>query len=381
MSLSKRVLYFSRDLTTHDFRFLTSLAATEMDVYYLRLEKKNAGLKENSLPEEITILPCLNQEIKNGLENLPSLVSQLREIINQIKPDIVHAGPIQSCAFISALTGFSPLVSMSWGSDILVDSEKDFLWKWVTEYTLNRTSVFIGDCEAVKEKAIQFGVLDQRIILFPWGIDLSQYQPGKNLQFRNKLGWTDQFVLLSLRSWEKIYGVDIVAKAFVAASKSEPDLRLILLGKGSQETEIKEIFNDAGIMDHVYLGGVAAQNELPDYYQASDLYISASYSDGSSVSLMEALASGLPVLVSDIPGNQEWINQAKNGYLFETGSVEKLTNAILNIVKNKNLLPQIRQEARKTAEKKANWDENFPKLLEAYQLALSSNLTNGEWSD
>lgn len=381
MSLSKRVLYFSRDLTTHDFRFLTSLAATEMDVYYLRLEKKNAGLKENSLPEEITILPCLNQEIKNGLENLPSLVSQLREIINQIKPDIVHAGPIQSCAFISALTGFSPLVSMSWGSDILVDSEKDFLWKWVTEYTLNRTSVFIGDCEAVKEKAIQFGVLDQRIILFPWGIDLSQYQPGKNLQFRNKLGWTDQFVLLSLRSWEKIYGVDIVAKAFVAASKSEPDLRLILLGKGSQETEIKEIFNDAGIMDHVYLGGVAAQNELPDYYQASDLYISASYSDGSSVSLMEALASGLPVLVSDIPGNQEWINQAENGYLFETGSVEKLTNAILNIVKNKNLLPQIRQEARKTAEKKANWDENFPKLLEAYQLALSSNLTNGEWSD
>jgi glycosyltransferase involved in cell wall biosynthesis len=381
MSLSKRVLYFSRDLTTHDFRFLTSLAATEMDVYYLRLEKKNSGLKENSLPEEITILPCLNQEIKNGLENLPSLVSQLREIINQIKPDIVHAGPIQSCAFISALTGFSPLVSMSWGSDILVDSEKDFLWKWVTEYTLNRTSVFIGDCEAVKEKAIQFGVLDQRIILFPWGIDLSQYQPGKNLQFRNKLGWTDQFVLLSLSTWEKIYGVDIVAKAFVAASKSEPDLRLILLGKGSQETEIKEIFNDAGIMDHVYLGGVAAQNELPDYYQASDLYISASYSDGSSVSLMEVLASGLPVLVSDIPGNQEWINQAENGYLFETGSVEKLTNAILNIVKNKNLLPQIRQEARKTAEKKANWDENFPKLLEAYQLALSSNLTNGEWSD
>jgi len=381
MSLSKRVLYFSRDLTTHDFRFLTSLAATEMDVYYLRLEKKNSGLKENSLPEEITILPCLNQEIKNGLENLPSLVSQLREIINQIKPDIVHAGPIQSCAFISALTGFSPLVSMSWGSDILVDSEKDFLWKWVTEYTLNRTSVFIGDCEAVKEKAIQFGVLDQRIILFPWGIDLSQYQPGKNLQFRNKLGWTDQFVLLSLRTWEKIYGVDIVAKAFVAASKSEPDLRLILLGKGSQETEIKEIFNDAGIMDHVYLGGVAAQNELPDYYQAADLYVSASYSDGSSVSLMEALASGLPVLVSEIPGNQEWINQAKNGYLFETGSVEKLSNAILEIVENKNQLPQIRQEARKTAEKKANWDENFPKLLEAYQLALSSNLTNGEWSD
>jgi glycosyltransferase involved in cell wall biosynthesis len=184
-----------------------------------------------------------------------------------------------------------------------------------------------------------------------------------------------------LRTWENIYGVDIVAGAFVAVSKSEPDLRLILLGKGSQETEITEIFEDAGVTDQVYFGGVVTQNNLPDFYHAADLYVSASHSDGSSVSLMEALASGLPVLVSDIPGNQEWINQAQNGYLFETGSVEKLTNAILEIVKNKNQLPQIRQKARKTAERKANWDENFPKLLEAYQIALNSNLTNGEWSE
>ena len=53
MSLPKRVLYFSRDLTTHDFRFLTSLANTALDVYYLRLEKQNASLQENSLPKKV----------------------------------------------------------------------------------------------------------------------------------------------------------------------------------------------------------------------------------------------------------------------------------------------------------------------------------------
>ena len=381
MSLPKRVLYFSRDLTTHDFRFLTSLATTEIDVYYLRLEKQNTSLLENSLPEKVTVLPGLTDDRNNGSENLTQLIDQLREVIHQVNPDILHAGPIQSCGFLSALTGFSPLITMSWGSDILVDSEKDFLWRWVTEYTLNKTSVFLGDCKAVKMKAIQLGFSENRIVLFPWGIDLHQYQPGKNLQFREKLGWAEKFVILSNRSWEKLYGVEILAKAFVAAARSEPDLRLILLGTGSQEFEIKKIFEEAGMIDRVYFGGLVAQKNLPDYHHTADLYLSASYSDGSSVSLLEALACGLPVLVSDIPGNQEWIDQDKNGWLFETGNVENLKNTILEIYKNKSQLPLIGQEARKTAEKKANWEENFQKLLIAYQFALSSDLIHGEQSD
>lgn len=381
MSIPKRVLYFSRDLTTHDFRFLTSLASTGMDVYYLRLEKQNTSLRDYSLPEKVTVLSGLPQYEENDLGLFTLLIDQLKKIIDKINPDIIHAGPIQSCGFLSALTEFSPLVTMSWGSDILVDSQKDFLWKWVTEYTLSKTSVFIGDCETVKKKALQFGFLENRIFLFPWGIDLKQYQPKYNVSFRNKLGWADKFVLLSLRSWEKIYGVDIVAKAFVAASLAEPELRLILLGRGTQEPVIMKIFEDAGMKDRVYFGGVITQNNLPDYYQAADLYLSASRSDGSSVSLMESLACGLPVLVSDIPGNQEWIEQGKNGWMFETDSVENLTDSILEIVKNKQQLPIVGQEARKTAEKKANWEKNFKELLEAYQYAMNTKHFHGESSD
>lgn len=381
MSLTKRVLYFSRDLTTHDFRFLTSLANTALDVYYLRLEKQNASLQENSLPKKVKNLPGLTDHINNGSENFSLLVDQLREIIHQVNPDILHAGPIQSCGFLSALTGFSPLISMSWGSDILVASEKDFLWRWVTDYTLNKTSVLLGDCQVVKMKAIQFGFSENRIVLFPWGIDLRQYQPGKNLQFRERLGWADKFVLLSNRSWERLYGVEIVAKAFVAAAQSKPNLRLILLGSGSQKKEITKIFEEAGMIDRVHFGGVVAQKNLPDYLHAADLYLSASFSDGSSVSLMEALACGLPVLVSDIPGNQEWIDQDRNGWIFETGNVENLKNSILEIYKTQYKLPIISQEARKTAEKKANWEDNFQKLLFAYQLVLDSDLTFGEQSD
>jgi glycosyltransferase involved in cell wall biosynthesis len=374
MNSSNRVLYFSRNLTTHDHRFLSSLAETDYEIFFLRLENRKHDVNEISLPEKINILPPLNLnksfKYLNLLENLDKLKTQ----INQIQPHIIHAGPIQTCGFLVALSEFNNLITMSWGSDILVDSQKNFLYKWITKHTLKKTSVLIADCDAVSKIAIRFGFTKERIIKFPWGIDLQKFQPGVNNELRNQLGWEDKFIILSLRSWEKLYGVDVVVKAFVEAAKSEPDLRLLLLGTGSMKSVIEKFVADNNMHDRIFMGGVINQKDLPDYYQASDLYISASYSDGSSVSLMEALASGLPVLVSDIPGNKEWIDQGRNGWLFKTGSVENLTKSMSEIYKNKAHISQVGIEARKSAEKKANWEVNFQKLLFAYQLALNPEI-------
>jgi glycosyltransferase involved in cell wall biosynthesis len=86
---------------------------------------------------------------------------------------------------------------------------------------------------------------------------------------------------------------------------------------------------------------------------------------------MEALASGLPCLVSDIPGNREWIEHGTNGWLFRDGSVDDLAEKILYAFENRRLFAEIGEAARKTAEQKANWQKNFGKLLEAYEKVVS----------
>lgn len=372
MQTSKRVLYFSKDFTTHDHRFLRSLARTDYDVFFLRLENKNDLKESEDLSESITSLPALNQNKKFSYSKIFGNLRKLKEIIQEIKPDLIHAGPIQTCGFLVALAEFSPLATMSWGSDILVESEKNWFLQWVTKFTLKRSAHFLGDCEVVRNKAIQFGFPKEKTTIFPWGIDLDRFKPDKNLQLREKLGWEQSFILLSLRSWEEIYGVDVFVKAFIDASKEIPQLRLILLGEGSQRDLIHKMVSNAGISDKVFFGGVIPQKELPQFYHASDLYVSASYSDGSSVSLMEALASGLPVLVSDIPGNKEWIKEEDNGWLFETGNIEHLKNKIIEIFNNQDKLLSIRKQARATAMQKANWDINFQKLLVAYNTAIKT---------
>lgn len=363
-------MYFSRDYTPHDHRFLSALAQTAHTIYYLRLERQPRQLEDRPLPPQVEQVVWRGGRQPVGWRGYPRLLADLRQVLRRLQPDVIHAGPIQSAAFLAALSGFRPLVSMSWGSDMLLDADRSAWMRWVTRFTLRRTTVLAADCRTVQEKAARFGFPAERVVLFPWGVDLARFQPGRAEAFRERRGWQDAFVVLSLRTWEPLYGVDVVARGFARAARQNPRLRLLLLGGGSQAGLIRSTFEQEGVQEQIFYGGQVNGDELPQYYQAADLYVSASHSDGSSVSLMEALASGLPVLVSDIPSNREWITPGREGWLFADGDDRALSEGILRAAAQPEALVQLRKAARQLAEERANWQVNFQRLLDAYQLAV-----------
>jgi len=382
-----RILYFSRDYTTHDHRFLSALAKTEYEVAFLQLERQGHILDDRPLPSEIQQIPWVGGQSPAKLKNGPKLLVGLRKVIHEFKPDLIQAGPIQRSAFLVALSRFRPLVTMSWGYDLLHDVHRSRAWEWVTRYTLKRTSAMVGDCDTIRNLAIQYGMDSERIVTFPWGANIQKYSPVESksqVSIRQRLGWgEDKFVLLSARSWTSLYGVEDLARAFVKAACQHPELRLFMLGNGPLAPKIRRLFQHGGVLNQVHFPGQVSQQKLPDYYQAADFYISTSHSDGTSISLLEALASGTPVLLSDIPGNREWIQnfsppsmregfRGKVGWLFKDGDVESLTNGILHAVENREQLPAMGREARLLAESRGNWEKNFPELFRAYEIALSA---------
>ena len=108
----------------------------------------------------------------------------------------------------------------------------------------------------------------------------------------------------------------------------------------------------------------------------ADLYVSPSHVDGASVSLMEALACGLPALVSDIPGNKEWVNEGVNGWLFPDGDVHVLARKILAIIGKRKELAEIGRAARKSAEDAADWEKNAALLMQAYDATIKLSVNN-----
>ena len=298
--------------------------------------------------------------------DLPRLTLNLKHLTQKIKPNLIHAGPIQNCAFLAALSGFRPVLTMSWGYDLVMDADKSAWMKWVTQYTLKRSAFFVSDANVSRSKAIEFGVNPSKTMIFPWGTDIEHFKP-KAFKHSN----LKPFTLFCSRTWESIYGVDVLAKAFVKVASKNPDVNLILLGGGSQGSKIRQILMNGGVMDQVHFGGHASQADLPRWYHMADLYISPSHVDGASVTLMEALASGLPCLVSDIPGNKEWIEGGVNGWLFRDGDADDLAAKILAVAQNRKLFKKIGEAARETAEQRADWKKNFGKLLESYEKAIS----------
>jgi glycosyltransferase involved in cell wall biosynthesis len=360
-----RLLYFSRDYTTHDHRFLTALSKTSHQVYYLRLEGGGLPLEERPLPQAIEQVEWAgghkHAAVKDGLH----LVNDLCRVIHLIKPHLIHAGPIQRSAFLVALAGFHPLVSMSWGYDLLHDAQVNPLWGWATRFTLHHSDAMVGDCETIRKLAISYGMRDDRIITFPWGIDLKDF----NITIHQLDKPT--FSLLSTRSWEPIYGIDVIARAFTIAARKHPELRLILLGNGSRAAAIRQTLLVGAAYDKVSFPGIVSYAELPGYFGNADVYVSASHSDGTSISLLEALATGTPAIVPDIPGNREWVTPGENGWLFPDGDAEELASTILNAMDRRQLLPALGRKARLVAEARADWEKNSIQLEKAYTLALS----------
>lgn len=369
-----QILYFSRGYSTHDYRFLSSLAKTKHEVSFLQLEAQRRQTEDRPIPRNIRQILWTGGRREFRWRDVPRLALDLRRLTHEIKPDLIHAGPVQTCAFVAALSGFRPLLTMSWGYDLVQDAARDRWMRWVTRYTLKRSAFFVSDAHVSREKAIAFGMDPDKTVIFPWGIDLKQFSPKASSSPDNpksKVVNRKSLTLFCNRTWEQIYGVDVLAKAFVKVAAGNPRVNLILLGGGSQSARIRQILMNGGVLDRVHFGGHVTQADLPRWYHMADLYISPSHVDGSSVSLMEALASGLPCLVSDIAGNKEWIVHGENGWLFRDGDVDDLVEKILSALKNRKSFKQIGEAARKTAEQKADWKKNFGKLLEAYEKVIS----------
>jgi glycosyltransferase involved in cell wall biosynthesis len=367
-----RILYFSKNYTPHDYRFLSSLSKTEHEIFYLRLELSKRQTEDRPVPENVQQVLWAGGQREFRWRDLPRLAFDLRRVLKKIKPDLIHAGPIQTCAFLAVLSGFRPLLAMSWGYDLVMDADKSAWMRWITRYTLKRSAFFTSDAKVSRDKAVAFGMDPQKTVIFPWGTDIEHFVPKKEGRGKKSVNAQRKWITLFCnRTWEPIYGVDVLAKAFVKVAAENPNINLILLGGGSQGGRIRQILMNGGVLDRVHFGGHVSQADLPRWYQMADLYISPSHVDGSSVSLMEALASGLPCLVSDIPGNKEWIEEESNGWLFRDGDVEDLAGKIFSAIKDRNSFKRIGKSARKTAEEKADWKKNFGKLLETYEKLVS----------
>src|SRR5512137_2654832 len=146
-------------------------------MFYVRLEHGPRQTEDRPVPSQIEQVQWAGGQGLFRWRDVPHLVMSLRKVIRRIKPDLIHAGPIQTCAFITVLSGFRPILTMSWGFDLMKDVERGSWWRFATRYTLQHSAYFTSDAAVTRDRAVAFGMDPARTVVFPWGVDLAHFKP------------------------------------------------------------------------------------------------------------------------------------------------------------------------------------------------------------
>ena len=292
----------------------------------------------------------------------------IRNLVKKIKPDILHAHQVLPFGLYGALSGFHPFVVTAWGSDVLICPKESKIMKYAVPFTLRRADLVTCDAEHIKWPLVELGAESHKINLIYFGVDTNKFKPGqRNKKISEELEIFDSPVVISLRSLEPLYNTESLIASIPLVLEKIPETKFIIAGKGSQEQKLKELAKFMGVLDVIRFVGQIPNNELAKYLTSSDVYVSTSLSDaGLAASTAEAMACGLPVVITDFGDNRKWVEDGVNGFIVPLKDPKALAEKIIYLLKHEDIRKKFGMRNRRIIEERNNYYKEMEKMEKIY---------------
>ena len=260
-----------------------------------------------------------------------------------------------------------PLIITTHGSDLRMALERPEFIRKIFIYVCKHAAHINCVSNIQKKDLEQLGITVEKISVIPMGVDEAFLETGKDRKIELNKG---SFIIFSNRNLLSLYNVSLLVRAIPYVLKEEPKTKFIIAGDGSEKENLENKVKQLNVSSSVQFLGRVPHQEMPNLLGQSDIYVSTSLHDGTSVSLLEALASGAFPVVTDIPSNREWIDNGHNGFLVPEENENLLARKILDAMHNHALLWDAHEKNRKLVEQKATWGKNIKKVTGLYQSLL-----------
>ncbi len=289
---------------------------------------------------------------------------KLKKAIKSFQPDILHAHYATSYGLLGALTGFHPFIVSVWGSDIYDFPKKSFLHRFILKRNLKRSDCVLSTSQSMALETTKY--TKKKIHTTPFGIEIEKFKPQRIKSLFNE----GDIVIGTIKALEPKYGINYLISAFDKLCKRHPSLplRLIIVGKGSEESSLKAHCQLYGIEDKVKFTGWIEPEDIPIYHNMIDVFVALSVSESESfgVAAIEAEACAKPVVVSDVSGFKEVVEEGVTGIIVPKCDSTAAANAIEKLVLDPLLRRSMGEAGRKRVEKLYNWDLNFRDIMSIY---------------
>lgn len=309
----------------------------------------------------------LPRTTSNRRLNILLNISRVHRLVDDIHPDILHAHYVTSYGFVGAMTGKHPYVVTAWGTDVLIEPEKSWMYRQVVRFALCRADLVTSMAPHMTEHLVTRGYVPaNKVITLPFGVDTDVF----NLSRRTRQHGNQPGIVVSTRRPDYGMDVDTFVRAIPALLKVFDNLRFIITGEGPLRQSLEQLAGELGVSDHVEFRGEISHQEMPELLGMADVFVSTSPTDGNNISLNEAMACGAFPIATDIPANRAWIRNGENGLLYSCRDTEGLANAIIISLQKPQWREAVTQQNWDIVRTRASWSNSMAEMEHHYRCLI-----------
>lgn len=363
-----KVLLLSDTYSEHTEKWALGLADSGIEIGLFSFNKASYDWYNH---KNITVFyePDKKINAESTLTKLSYLkyVNILKKIIKHFKPDILHAHYATSYGLVGALSGFKPFVLSVWGSDVYDFPKKSKLHKRVFQYNINKANLLLSTSKVMREEVLKY--TKREVIVTPFGVDVNEFR-SKSVPDKR----ADTIYIGTIKPIEEKYGIEfIINAAEILIKKIEKKrLQFYLIGPATDPTYFQGLIDQKGLSSNFKVTGRIPFSEISHYHNLLDIFLNVSIDDSESfgVAAVEAMACEKPVIVTDVGGLKEVVNNGEFGKVIPKKDARALADAIESLINDPITTIELGKKARENVLKNYDWKNNLGLMINEYKKLL-----------
>ncbi|MCW2313665.1 TIGR04063 family PEP-CTERM/XrtA system glycosyltransferase [Rhodoferax antarcticus] len=317
---------------------------------------------------------------------MKALEKRLEQVARIVEPDIIHAHSPVLNALPALKVGHKlgiPVVYeiRAFWEDAAVDhgttnqgSLRYRATRSLETRAIQRADHVFTICEGLRADIVARGIASSKVTVIPNAVNVESFQLASppDPALLAKLGLTGSTVIGFIGSFYAYEGLDLLLDALPKLLQARPDVKLLLVGGGSQEANLRQQAQQLGVADKVVFAGRVPHQEVSKYY---DLIQVLAYPRHpmrltelvTPLKPLEAMAQGQLFVASDVGGHKELVQHNQTGVLFNAGSADALAQSLLGLLDNPSLWPVLRANGREYVENVRNWKNSVANYVGPYE--------------
>jgi glycosyltransferase involved in cell wall biosynthesis len=352
-----RICFISLGTFTHIGAYLDYFRQAGHDVIFLSLSPS----PERGVPTYNVGLGTKYSETR-GKWKYPISMIRARKLLKRLRPDIVHAHYATSAGLTALVCGFHPTIVTVHGSDLIMGI-KSRIWRPLLRRIFEHADCVNVVSQDLANMVLSLGISPEKVETLTLGIDTDKFASVE----RRPPDPSQGLRLVCTRRLEPVFDHQTIINALTLLDEKRIKFDMTIVGDGSLLDTLKQRVNAVGLDGRVSFTGKVHNDELPEILRRHNVYLSASLWDGTSLSLLEAMAMGLFPIVSDIRANAAWLGHNVDGLLHKVGDARDLANCIMQLCSNPQLAVDAAGRNREKVVRSASRRTNMKRLEGIYQ--------------